>query len=398
MSAWSSLLDVGVLAVRRIRLNQRAALTLIDGAYEAALDPAQWHEYLQTVTGSVGGTAAAMMHHDLRQLGGVFESVGLDPDGLDLYNRHYSTMDPWAFSPKIAPLLASAGVVTDQQLIPRSVLRRNECYNDFMLRFDRTRMVSVALAPGPAFSGISILRRERDQEFGEAEVRFLSWLVPHLRRALRLHDCLRTAANERTALMDGLDAVPCAVVIVDRHTRVALTNRAGATLQIDRDGVGIRSGVLVVGSAAANRRLNELVATAADEQRIDLLAGGTMVIRRPRSPQPLHLLVAPVRSTGRFDVVHRRAAAIVFISDPSQDLLPSECLLQQYYGLTPAEAEVAAHIGAGRSLEEIANARGTTIGTIRWYTKQVLAKTGCSNRAQLVRQLTVGLPGLFPED
>jgi DNA-binding CsgD family transcriptional regulator len=384
--------------MRRIRLNQQAVLALIDGAYEAALDAAQWHEYLRTLTDRVGGAGAVLMHHDLRQLGGIFESVGMDPVGLDLYNRHYSTIDPWAFGPKTASLFASAGVVADQQLIPRSVLHRSECYNDFMLRFDRTRMVSMALAPGPTFSGLSILRRERDQEFGEGEVRFLSWLVPHLRRALRLHDWLRTAANERSALMDGLDAVPCAVVIVDEHTRVALTNRAGAALQIDRDGIGIRSGVLVAGSAAANRRLAELVATAAGEQRIDLLAGGTMVLQRPRSPQPLHLLVAPVRGTGRFDVVHRKAAAIVFISDPSQRRLPSAHLLQQYYGLTPTEAEVAARIGAGRSLAEIANERGTTIGTIRWYNKQVLAKTGCSNRPQLVRELTRGLPGLFPED
>jgi DNA-binding CsgD family transcriptional regulator len=382
--------------MRRLRLNERAVLTLIDGAYEAALDAAQWHEYLQTLTDRVGGAGAVLMHHDLRQLGGIFESVGMDPDGLELYNRHYSTIDPWAFSPKTALLLASAGVVTDQQLVPRSVLQRSECYNDFMLRFDRTRMVSLALAPGPTFSGLSILRQERDHEFGGAEVRFLSWLVPHLRRALRLHDCLRTAANERAALLDGLDAVPCAVVIVDRHMRVALTNRTGATLQLDCEGVGIRSGVLVAGPPAANRRLAELVATAADKQRIDVLAGGTMVLRRPRSPQPLHLLVAPVRATGRFEILHRKAAAIVFISDPSRNRPPSEYLLQQYYGLTPTEAEVAARIGAGQSLEEIANERGTTIGTIRWYNKQVLAKTGCSNRAQLVRQLSMGLPGLFP--
>jgi DNA-binding CsgD family transcriptional regulator len=105
-----------------------------------------------------------------------------------------------------------------------------------------------------------------------------------------------------------------------------------------------------------------------------------------------------VQSTGRFEVVPRKAAAIVFISDPSQDRLPSEWLLQQYYGLTPTQAEVAARVGVGRSLEEIANERGTTIETVRWYNKQVLAKTGCSNRAQLVRQLTRGLPGQFPED
>jgi DNA-binding CsgD family transcriptional regulator len=382
--------------MRRIKLDQRVLLTLIDGAYEAAQDAAPWGVYLQKLNQTIGGAAAFLMHHDLRGRGDVYESVGMDPDGVDLYNRYYGTIDPWAVGPR-TPSLFAAPVVTGEQLSPRSVLCRGEYYNDFATRFDRTRLVTMALAPGPAYYGISILRRERDPEFGKGEVRFLSWLAPHLRRALRLRDCLRATADERSALLDGLDALPCAIVIVDGSARAVLTNRAGAELEIERDGVGVRHGVLVAGSARASRRLAQLVATAAGDHKVDRATGGTMVLQGSRSP--LHVLVAPVRGAGGLKIAHDRARAFVFVSDPSRHRLPSEYLLQRYYALTRSEAEVAARIGAGRSLEEIANERRTTIGTIRWYNKQVLAKTGCSNRAQLVRQLTRGLPGLlFPED
>lgn len=380
--------------MRGLRLDQAALLRLIDGAYEAAQDATPWRAYLQTLNQTIGGAASFLMHHDLRHQGDVCESAGMDPDGVDLYNRYYGTIDPWAISPTTAALFA-APVVTGQQLSPRSVLCRGEYYNDFASRFDRTRLASIPLAPGPAFYGISILRRERDPEFEDAEVRFLSRLVPHLRRALRLHDRLRTAADERSALLGGLDAVPCAVVIVDGSAHAVLTNRAGAELQIERDGIGVRRGVLVARSAGASRRLAQLVANAAGNHRIDRASGGTMVLQGSRSP--LHVLVAPVRGAAGLAITHQRARVFVFISDPSRHCLPSEYLLQRYYGLTPSEAEVAARIGAGRSLADIANERGITIETVRWYNKRVLAKTGCSSRAQLVWQLTRGLPGLFPQ-
>jgi DNA-binding CsgD family transcriptional regulator len=382
--------------MRGIRLNQQALMGLINGAYETAQDGAQWQGYLQMLHQAVGGVAAVLLHHDLHHGGGISESVGMDPDGLDLYNRHYHTMDPWAFSPRSACLFAEAGVVTDQQLVPRSALYRSEYYVDFMSRFDRTRMVSMALGSGPPFSGISILRRDRDPEFGEAEVRFLSSLAPHLRRALHIHDRLRTSAEERSVLLDSLDAVPCAVLIVDRSGRVALTNRAGTKLRVEHDGIGICRGVLAAASTDSNRRLAQLVASTAHDQQIALL-GGTMLLQRLTSSEPLHVLVAPVRRAEPVDAAHRSAGVIVFIGDPSRNILPSEFLLRQYYGLTRSEAEVAARIAVGRSLADIAQERGITIQTVRWYSKQVLAKTDCSSRAQLVRKLTVSLPGLFPD-
>ena len=87
----------------------------------------------------------------------------------------------------------------------------------------------------------------------------------------------------------------------------------------------------------------------------------------------------------------------MFVSDPLRDRLPNETLLRYFYGLTKTESEIAARIASGRSLSEIAAERGTTLETVRWHNKQVLAKTSCGSRAELVRQLARSLSSLFPD-
>jgi DNA-binding CsgD family transcriptional regulator len=60
---------------------------------------------------------------------------------------------------------------------------------------------------------------------------------------------------------------------------------------------------------------------------------------------------------------------------------------QSFFGLTPAEAELAQALAAGRSLHEYADAAHVTCETARWRLKQVLAKTDTHRQAELVRLL-----------
>ena len=53
----------------------------------------------------------------------------------------------------------------------------------------------------------------------------------------------------------------------------------------------------------------------------------------------------------------------------------------ELFGLTQAEARVALQIGAGKSVNEIAEASGVKVGTIRSQVISIFAKTGL-NRQQ----------------
>jgi DNA-binding NarL/FixJ family response regulator len=119
-----------------------------------------------------------------------------------------------------------------------------------------------------------------------------------------------------------------------------------------------------------------------------------LALERPSGGPALQALVAPARSTDPLGLHDDRIAALVFISDPADEQKPSEQLLRELYGLTPAEASVAARIAVGWSLERIAAERGSALETVRRQSKQILAKTGARHRSELVVRLLTLFPGI----
>ena len=91
-------------------------------------------------------------------------------------------------------------------------------------------------------------------------------------------------------------------------------------------------------------------------------------------------------------------AAFVFVNDPADEQKPSESLIRDLYGLTPAEAYIAARIAIGWSLEQIARDRGSAIETVRRQNKQILAKTGARHRGELVIRLSAMLTTVPHDD
>ena len=102
---------------------------------------------------------------------------------------------------------------------------------------------------------------------------------------------------------------------------------------------------------------------------------------------PLVLEVAPLGpalgALGAFG--EERPAVLVFIRDPEAPLEVTR--LRDLFGLTRTEASVAAALGRGQSLDDIATGMGIGIGTARTHLKRILTKTGMHRQAQLVALL-----------
>jgi DNA-binding CsgD family transcriptional regulator len=88
------------------------------------------------------------------------------------------------------------------------------------------------------------------------------------------------------------------------------------------------------------------------------------------------------------------AEAILFLHDPSARLKIEPATLGTLYGLTPAEARVAALLARGRTVSEICALLGVSPNTVRTHLKRVLQKTQTRTQAQLVHVLLAGLAGL----
>jgi DNA-binding CsgD family transcriptional regulator len=102
-----------------------------------------------------------------------------------------------------------------------------------------------------------------------------------------------------------------------------------------------------------------------------------IALERVSGRRPLLLLVSPF-GAGR---------ALVRATDPEEAMPCSATILRALYGLTSAEVEVANGLVRGATIEEIADARGTSVATARTQLKMLLAKTDTRRQAELVRLL-----------
>ena len=107
------------------------------------------------------------------------------------------------------------------------------------------------------------------------------------------------------------------------------------------------------------------------------------------------LMLAPVEPPKLSSDFHSKTTALFLVS--RIDLEVSEAALQtiqENYILTLAEATIAMHLANGKSVKNIVKLRGTSEQTVRSQVKQILAKTGSRDIADLVR-LMLSLGGKF---
>ncbi|MGF2508686.1 helix-turn-helix transcriptional regulator, partial [Ralstonia pseudosolanacearum] len=61
--------------------------------------------------------------------------------------------------------------------------------------------------------------------------------------------------------------------------------------------------------------------------------------------------------------------------------------LAALFDLTEAESRLASALVQGDTLEQYAQRRGVSIGTVRYQLKQVLSKTGTNRQSELMRKV-----------
>lgn len=79
--------------------------------------------------------------------------------------------------------------------------------------------------------------------------------------------------------------------------------------------------------------------------------------------------------------------ALLIFTPVSKEHVPPVELVRSLFDLTTSEARVARKLAAGNSAQEIAEAGGVALSTVRTQIRQVLEKTGCSRQAEVVALL-----------
>lgn len=366
---------------------------MLDSLYEAPLESKGWVCFLQALECELeGGVAMLCMPAPSDHEPGTVIAPSLGVEFIESYRRQWFRCDPWL---REAHGLPVGEVVLHEGRIGGHALAETPFYREWMapqgLRPDR---VLGAVGDRDAHHPPALLTVFRRTQGEPPAIGLLRELMPHLRRALRMHfRCTRLAA-ERGALAVALDRVPLGAIVVDRSLRVQWTNRSADRLLARREALVLDRDGLHATQPEDNLRLRRLLADAFEGTR-RLGAHGALLFERFAGRAPLRASVSRVCSQGLNGP--EVALAVIFVTDSEADVeLPAEAL-GRFHGLTGAESALVRELANGRSLQEAAVRLNITEGTARQRLVQVFGKTGAARQSALLRLVLTGPESLLSQ-
>jgi DNA-binding CsgD family transcriptional regulator len=344
---------------------------------DAAINPALWPELIEDVGASVGATGAVLFKGDART-----------PDALctpsiremvDDYFRNGFHLADIRAARSVPMMLRGAPVTVDHDCVEPDEMRRDPLYA--MLNSHGLQWFSgVGLWAGGALWALCFQRTTAEGPFEEADKRTLALLSPRLTEVATLSTAIGRIAI--TSATDALTLVNRAAVAVDRMGSVVAANPLAEALFDDE--MWVKNGRLYLVDEQARRALQTLLDRMRRVSDLDPMTVAPFVVRRRRKAA-LIVRVLPVHGAARGPFFGARV--LLTLSPIEKRPSPDPALLVRAFGLTPAEARLAAMIAGGRSPEQAADALGVTESTARNQLKSVFAKTGAHRQGELVALL-----------
>lgn len=228
-----------------------------------------------------------------------------------------------------------------------------------------------------------------------SQVTLLERFRTHLVQAIDVYRRLQRGSAESLIARTMLDALAQPVVLVDDTLYIHHTNRAASELLSSASSLFESNGALRCRYpddgerlVLALRRLGIAGRAAAETDDIE----DHVLLRFGADSQAAELLgiAVGVRPDETMAVFGETNRAILLLHPVNGGAVSVDPLIISYaFGLTPAEAQVAASLAAGGSLSSIAAERGVSLETVRTQLKTIYAKVGVSRQAALVRAITL---------
>jgi DNA-binding CsgD family transcriptional regulator/PAS domain-containing protein len=315
---------------------------------------------------------------------------GFDARWLNSYALEYAPED--LLSLQMARLPAAAFYASNLDIPNPERFPESRFYREWIVPQDVAyAAASNVLREGPWLTQVFLQRSPRQRPFTRHEMDEFNRLVPHMQRAFQMRQRFTDMQLGQNLLASSLDVLAMPTLLFDEVGRLAHANRSAETLLGGRQALWVEHGHLVTRDAEATRKLNLELSQClrASLGEASELNGVVSMPRRGR--MPLVLMLAPMRFKAEARV---HAAALLFVFDPESTPSITADMVRQLFGLSPAEAELAAALCAGGTLDDLAAQRGTSINTVKTQLKSVFSKTGTGRQADLV-SLLLASPAYF---
>ena len=220
---------------------------------------------------------------------------------------------------------------------------------------------------------------QKDRQLDAKRVSLPPDLAKSLCIALELAAQYRQLSQKHAYSKILLDTIRLPLLMVDHSLRLLTANRHAQGL-IEPVTLGGKRCISLRGLSAS--RLSAAVKSACDPSAP--LAGSVLVAGGAKgSASRILVLPTTARHAGKSERV-----ALLLVHGQVDSQTSGHALLQQAYGLTPAEARLAMLIFEGHSPGDAATSLQVGIATVRTQLSAILKKTGARKQAELIRRLS----------
>ncbi|MCU0894377.1 MAG: helix-turn-helix transcriptional regulator [Rhodospirillales bacterium] len=357
---------------------------------DASVNPTLWPDAMAALADAVDADTALVAEHTAGgHAGRVAYAWGVDTKLLVTYSEAAEPLSRWLRDARVADAAPKVwdgeDVVVDGRPLGRS------SFGSDWLQAQNLHYVLIGVA-ADADGAVDVVLLGRSRRRGrfpaEAEARFAE-LLPHLHRRLAASEAALLAKTVQGAAAAALRGVPLGVALIRTDGGVLFANAAANAVINNGDILSLSNGALSLGQPGRRGRFRELLTRiAAMVKDGEQVSPRAIAVPRPSRQRPVSLLIWPLPDAS--EVGPDEPVAVVFIGDPEHRGEIDPMRLCDLYGLSRAEARVAALLAQGHRLDETAQILGVAYETVRKHLKQIFSKTGTDRQAELVRMLVGG--------
>jgi len=363
---------------------------VVEAVYDCALDPTRWHNTLGMIVQLCQSECCALgiIDYPTGRTELTFQ-VGYDEYWHRLQEEKYGAMNPTAGPFQLLPV---GTVVTSAMVIDDHELLDSRFYQEFLKpRGIRDAIGFKVLQTERRFALLAAERLESQGRYGDAEIRLLSLLAPHVCRSVAISDALNLKTLKSEALETTLDALAAGVYLTDRDSRIVYMNRAAKRQVKTSNALRVVNNRLSPVDHEARNALAKAIAEATADEAPP--SGGFTVALPGNDNSGLVATILPLNRGERRSLCGTFAAtAATFVQDPIVvPPLPGEAFAK-LYGLTGSELRVLLAMSPGLSVKEAAEILGIGDTTAKTHLQNIYAKTGTSKQTELMHLFLSAAP------
>lgn len=358
---------------------------LIGAVYDGVTEAMPWHAALELLRDYMHAAhVTLMLRPPSPESRGVMVNSGeVDDDATESYQTHFFAVDPFVGLP-------DGEVTSAEELLGGERWQESVMYREYLKPLSIRHLLGADISTEEGIEcRLRVTRPPEGKPFSDADKTLVRIVLPHLRRAIRLHAKLDYLECERQIYSGAMNRLLLGMISFAQDGTILETNQEADRILEEKDGIKLTPKGLKADNRSENKELQRLLQEA--------IAGGladvgpsvveAMSITRQFDRSKLGLVVRTI-PMGQWSESTRRPAATLFLRDPDYNSAqPLQDVVRRIFNLTRMEAALAVLLAKGNTLDEAADKLGVRRNTARTHLRSIFGKTGVTRQTMLVRML-----------